>query len=352
MEFRVMRVGVPLAVPHDALSHVAEVAARAESGGMDGVSYGEMASDPMLHLTVAAGSTSRVQLMTNIIVAFARSPMILAVQARSLQDYSGGRLILGVGSQIKPHIERRFSMPWSSPAARMAEYIAAMRAIWHSWETGERLNFRGTYYTHTLMTPMFTPRSDFPAPKMFLAAVGERMTEVAGAAADGILIHPFSTARYLREVSLPAIKKSRSASASADAEFDVVTTPFVITGRTEKEYAQSARRVRAQIAFYGSTPAYRPVLALHGWEELADDLNRLSKTGDPQRWERMAGLVDEEVIEAFAVSAEPEQVGKRLIERFGQLVTRVEINQIGVSDPDLALEVGRSVQRAADGLQA
>lgn len=192
-----MRVAVPLAVPQDALKHVAEVAKRAEAAGMDGVSYGEMASDPMLHLTVASGVTSRVQLMTNIIVAFARSPMVLAVQARSLQDYSGGRLILGIGSQIKPHIERRFSMPWSSPAARMAEYIAAMRAIWYSWETGEKLNFRGDYYTHTLMTPMFTPRSDFPAPKIFLAAVGERMTETAGAAADGILIHPFSTARYI-----------------------------------------------------------------------------------------------------------------------------------------------------------
>ena len=281
-----MKVDLPLAVPGGALAPVGDLARAAEDAGIDGVYYSEAPSDPLLHLTVAAGATAQIDLLTNIVVAFARSPMLLAVQARAIQDYSQGRLLLGLGSQIKPHIERRFSMPWSDPAARMAEYVAAMRAIWHAWETGDKLDFRGEYYTHTLMTAMFTPPCEYPAPKVLVAGVGVRMTEVAGAVADGFLIHPFSTGKYLRGVTLPALQRGReSAGRVLDPQFEVASSMMVISGYTEQEIAESKARVRQQLAFYGSTPAYRPVLDMHGWGALGDELNRVSRTRDAGgRW--------------------------------------------------------------------
>ena len=339
-----MKVDLPLSVPGGALGSVAEVARAAEAGGFDGVSYSETTSDPLLHLTVAAGATERVDLITDIIVAFARSPMTLAVQARAIQDYSQGRLVLGLGSQIKPHIERRFSMPWSSPAARMAEFVAAMRAIWHSWETGEKLDFRGDFYTHTLMTPMFTPPSDYPQPKVFIAGVGERMTEAAGEVADGMLIHPFSTERYLREVTLPAIARGRQRAGRAAGDFGITSSAFIVTGRDEAELTASATRVREQIAFYGSTPAYRPVLELHGWAELGDDLNRLSKSQEADKWQQMGKLIDDEVLDAFAVRGEPDRVGAALRERYSTLITRYAVNEVGIGDPTLQHQVAATLR--------
>lgn len=341
-----MKVDLPLAVPGGRLAAVAEVAAAAELAGFDGLSYSETSSDPLFHLTVAAGATSRVQLMTNIVVAFARSPMTLAMQARSVQDYSEGRLILGLGSQVKAHIERRFSMPWGAPAARMKEFIAAMRAIWQAWDDGVKLDFRGDFYTHTIMTPMFAPVSEFAAPPVFLAAVGERMTEVAGEVATGLFVHPFSTERYLQEVTLPALARGRAASANASAEFDVVGAMLVVTGRTEEEFDQSAKAVRAQLAFYGSTPSYLPVLALHGWADLGTELHRLSRTADANRWTQMAALIDDEMLRTFAVAGAPEEIGPQLVTRYGGLITRYKLNQAGISDPELAREVGRGVQLA------
>ena len=330
-----MKIDLPLTVKDGALAEVGDVAAQAEAAGFDGVSYSEMSSDPILHLTVAAGATERVDLITNIVVAFARSPMTLAVQGRALQDYSQGRLILGLGSQIKPHIEKRFAMPWSAPAARMQEYIEAMRAIWHSWETGEPLAFRGQFYTHTLMTPMFTPPSRFPAPRIYLAAVGPRMTAVAGEVADGLLVHPFSTEAYVREVTLPAL---------ANPDIDVVSAAFVVTGRDEREIAESAAAVRDQIAFYGSTPAYLPVFEHHGWGELGVELNRLSKTRDPDKWRQMGTLIDDDVLREFAVVGEPDRVGPLLRARWGDLITRYELNHVGIQDPALQLEIARSLR--------
>jgi probable F420-dependent oxidoreductase len=330
-----MKIDLPLALEAGALAEVAAVAAAAEAAGFDGVSTSEMTSDPLLQLTVAAGATERVELITNIVVAFARSPMTLAVQGRALQDYSQGRLILGLGSQIKPHIEKRFSMPWSAPAARMHEYIRALRAIWHSWESGEPLAFRGQFYTHTLMTPMFTPPSRFPAPRIYLAAVGPRMTAVAGEVADGLLVHPFSTEAYVREVTLPAL---------ANPDIDVVSAAFVVTGRDEREIAESAAAVRDQIAFYGSTPAYLPVFEHHGWGELGVELNRLSKTRDPDKWRQMGTLIDDDVLREFAVVGEPDRVGPLLRARWGDLITRYELNHVGIQDPALQLEIARSLR--------
>ncbi|MGX7678185.1 TIGR03617 family F420-dependent LLM class oxidoreductase [Jatrophihabitans sp. DSM 45814] len=349
-----MKLDLPLSVPDGALAAVPDLARAAEETGFDGITYGETTSDPLLHLAVAAGVTSRVDLLTNIIVAFGRSPMTLAEQGSAVQDYSKGRLILGLGSQIKPHIERRFSMPWSAPAPRMVEYISAMRAIWHSWQTGDRLDFRGDFYTHTLMTPMFVPKVTYPAPKVFLAAVGTVMTEAAGAVADGLLVHGYTTERYLREVTLPALARGRQrAEGTADNVplqatggdgFEIVHSPFVVTGRTEEEFARCTMRVRERIAFYGSTPAYKPVLELHGWAELADELNRLSKIDDPGKWQQMGRLIDDDVLNAFAVVGEPGSIGRLLVDRFGKLITRCAVSSGGTDDPNFAIEVARSVR--------
>jgi probable F420-dependent oxidoreductase len=332
-----------------ALDGVAEAARAAEEAGFDGISYAELTSDPLLHLTLAAGATSRIDLATNLMVAFARSPMTLAVQARAVQDYSRGRLVLGLGSQIRPHIERRFSMPWSAPAARMAEFVAAMRAIWAAWRTGERLDFRGNFYTHTLMTPMFTPPTLYADPKVFVAGVGERMTETAGAAADGLLVHAFTTERYLREVTVPALARGAASREEDPGALEVVASTFLVTGRTEEDMAASARTIRDQIAFYASTPAYRPVLALHGWEELGAELNRLSKSSEPDRWSVMGGLVDDDVLDAFAVVAEPDRVARRLAERGAGVVTRHSVNGLGVLDDDLLLEIATELKAVLAG---
>ncbi|MCF8587298.1 TIGR03617 family F420-dependent LLM class oxidoreductase [Gordonia liuliyuniae] len=338
-----MKVGIPLGSLDGALSDVPERAAAAETAGFDSVSFSEVKSDPMLHLTVAAGATHRVDLLTNIVVAFARSPMMLAVQARTLQEYSGGRLVLGLGSQIKPHIERRFSMPWSAPAPRMAEFVSAMRAIWHAWSTGDPLDFRGEFYTHTLMTPMFSPAGDVPDPAVLLAAVGEQMTETAGRVADGILLHPFSTERYIRDVTRPALERGRAKSAGL-GPVEIVGSTFVVTGETEKEVAASAAAVRGQVAFYGSTPAYRGVLELHGLGDLGAELTRLSKMDADGRWQQMADLIDDETLDLFAVTGTPREAAASLRQRAGGCVTRYEINNIGIRSPRMQAEVAAALQ--------
>ncbi|MCW2494440.1 TIGR03617 family F420-dependent LLM class oxidoreductase [Jatrophihabitans sp.] len=341
-----MKVVLPLAAPHGRLAGVAAVASAAEDDGFDGVSCNETASDPMLELTVAAGATSRVGLMTNILVAFARSPMTLATQARALQDYSGGRLILGLGSQVRAHIERRFSMPWGAPAARMAEYLSALEAIWSAWDTGAPLDFRGKFYTHTLMAPMFTPECEYSPPPVYLAGVGERMTEVAGERAAGFFIHPFSTERYLREVTLPALTRGRRAAGLQLSGFEVVCASLVVTGRDEAEFARSDRAVRERLAFYASTPSYRPVLALHGWDDLGEELHQLSRTADPDRWHRMGALIDDDVLATFALVGTPDEIGPQFVARFGGLATQYKLNQTGVPDPELARIIGQGVREA------
>jgi probable F420-dependent oxidoreductase len=270
-----------------------------ERAGYDGVATAEIANDPFLPLVLAAEHSERLELSTSIAVAFARNPMLLAQTAHDLNAWSRGRMILGLGSQIRAHITRRFSMPWSRPAARMREFIQAMQAIWGCWYEGKELAFRGEFYTHTLMTPMFTPAErGFGAPRVFLAAVGPRMSEVAGEVADGLIAHGFTTDRYFRELTLPAVRRGLAASGRSRASFAIQCPVFVASGESEEEIRAACDRVRAQIAFYGSTPAYRGVLELHGWGALQDELNRLSKQG---RWAEMGGLVDDEILHAFAV---------------------------------------------------
>jgi len=302
-------------------SDAVQTAERAEADGFDGVWCAETSHDPFLPLLLAAEHTSRVELGTGIAVAFARNPMSMAVSANDLHAYSRGRFMLGLGSQIKPHIEKRYSMTWSHPAARMREYIAAMRAIWGAWNGGERLRFKGDFYTHTLMTPMFDPGPNpFGTPKVFLAAVGERMTAVAGEVADGLLAHGFTTERYMREVTMPAFERGLARSGRTRADVEVSYPAMIVTGVDEAEVKKAAAAVRAQLAFYGSTPAYAPVLELHGWGELHTELNRLSKRGE---WATMATLIDDDVVDAFAVVGEPDEVPGLLVRRFGDLVTRV-----------------------------
>ena len=281
------------------LASVPERVRALERAGFDGVVSAEIANDPFLPLALAALHSERLELLTAIAVAFARNPMLLAQTGHDLNAASKGRMILGLGSQIRAHVTRRFSMPWSRPAARMREFILALRAIWACWYERQPLAFRGEFYTHTLMTPMFTPHElGFGAPRVFLAAVGPRMTQVAGEVADGLIAHGFTTERYFREVTLPAVARGLAASGRPRSHFEIACPVFVATGEREEEIRAACDRVRAQIAFYGSTPAYRGVLELHGWGALQAELTRLSKLG---RWGEMAGLVDDEVLHAFAV---------------------------------------------------
>jgi probable F420-dependent oxidoreductase len=299
---------------------IATASRDAEAEGLDGVWATEVKHDPFLTCGIAVQNSRRVTVGTSIAVAFARSPMTVATTAFDLQCLSEGRFVLGLGSQIKAHIERRFNMAWSSPAARMREYIQALHAIWDSWATGDRLDFRGDFYQHTLMTPMFSPGANpFGPPRVLLAAVGEQMTQAAAAAADGLIVHSFSTARYLREVTLPIIAKGLQDRGLPRREFQVSYPVFVATGDTEPELARAVAGVRKQIAFYGSTPAYRAVLELHGWGELHTRLNGLSKRGE---WDRMTEEIDDEVFDEFAVRGPVGSIGAQLVHRFAGLIDR------------------------------
>jgi probable F420-dependent oxidoreductase len=303
------------------LDKAGQAAAQQEARGYDGIWVPETSHDPFLPLILAAEHTERLDLATGIVVAFARNPMTLAQVSWDLQAASQGRFILGLGSQIKPHITRRFSMPWSSPAARMREMILAIRAIWESWNQGTKLDFRGDFYSHTLMTPFFNPG---PNPhgdaRIFLAGVGELMTQVAGEVADGFLCHGFTTRQYLDEVTLPNLAKGRAKAGKAMDGFQLAGPMFVVTGRDEAEMADAAKGVKGQIAFYGSTPAYRPVLELHGWGDLQEELNRLSKEG---RWAEMGDLIDDDMLATFAVVAPIDRVAGALKDRWGDVLDRL-----------------------------
>jgi probable F420-dependent oxidoreductase len=296
----------------------------AEAGGYDGLWVGETQHDPFLQLLQAAEATERVTIGTAIAIAFGRSPLTLAHSGFDLARYAGGRFVLGLGSQVKPHIERRFSMPWSHPARRMRELILATRAIWRSWQNGTRLDFRGDFYSHTLMTPFFSPPPhEWGPPPVFLAGVGERMTEVAGEVADGFFVHPFTTERYLREVTIPALARGRARAETTGLDGLALCGPvFACAGRDEDELAAAVAGTRKQIAFYGSTPAYRGVLELHGWGDAQPELTRLSKEG---RWADMGDVIDDELLHAFAVVGDPDAVAKGLRERYEGVLDRITL---------------------------
>ena len=251
------------------LANVAQAASKLERRGYDCCWTAEIDHDPFLPLVLAAEHTTRIELGTSIAVAFARNPMTVANVGWDLQAYSDGRFMLGLGSQVQAHIEKRFSMPWSQPVRRMREFVLALREIWSCWQDGTKLRFEGEFYTHKIMTPMFTPEPQpHPFPKVFVAAVGEAMTEMCGEVADGLLAHAFTTKRYFEEVTTPALLRGMQRSGRQRSDFQLSCPIFVVTGETEEQLAAGAVGTRKQIAFYGSTPAYRKVLELHGWGDL------------------------------------------------------------------------------------
>jgi probable F420-dependent oxidoreductase len=238
-----------------------------------------------------------------------------------LQGYSQGRFMLGLGSQVQPHIEKRFSMPWGQPVRRMREFVIALREIWSCWQDGTRLRFEGDFYTHKLMTPMFTPEPQpYGFPKILVAAVGEAMTEMCGEVADGMLAHAFTTKRYFEEVTTPALLRGMARSGRQRSEFQLSAPVFVVTGNDESELGAAAVPTRKQIAFYGSTPAYRKVLELHGWGDLHTELHRLSLAGE---WDAMGSLIDDEILDAFAIVAPLDEVADKIRERCDGVIDRV-----------------------------
>jgi probable F420-dependent oxidoreductase len=259
--------------------------------------------------------------------------MSLAVLGHDLQVLSEGRFILGLGSQVQAHIDRRFSMPWSKPAQRMRELVLAVRAIWSSWNDGIPLSFEGEFYRHTLMPPFFNPGpSPFGPPRLFLAGVGPKMIEVAGEVADGFLCHGFTTASYLSATVLPALEVGLSRAGRSRRTIEVTAPGFVVTGRDEAEMDRSAAEVRRQLAFYGSTPAYRPVLDHHGWGDLQTDLHQMARLG---KWDAMADLIAPEVLAAFAVIGPPDAIAGLVAERFGDTVDRMNVYSPFEADDEL-----------------
>jgi len=291
-----------------------------EEMGYAGLKSAETSHDPFLPLLMASQTTSHIDLITGISVAFGRTPMALAYLGHDINAASQGRLIVGLGSQIRPHITKRFSMPWSAPAARMREFVLAMRAIWSCWYDGTPLEFLGKFYTHTLMTPFFTPtNTEHGAPKIYLAAVGPLMTEVAGEVADGLLVHGFTTETYLRETTLPALQRGFEKGARRREDFEIVYPVFSVTGRDDREINAADKKMRQQVAFYGSTPAYKPVLDSIGVGELQSELNAMSKQG---RWEAMGELISDDVLHKFAVKGGPKDLAGQIRSRYGDLVDR------------------------------
>ena len=292
-----------------------------EALGYDGLWAPETIHDPFTMLPLMAHATSSVDLGTNIAVGFARNPMSLAYSANDIQTLSEGRFILGLGSQLRSQITRRFSMEWSKPAARMREMIMAIKAIWDCWNNGEKLNFRGDFYAHTLMTPFFDPGPNpYGTPRLALAGVGPLMTAVAGETCDIFLCHGFTTEKYLREATVPAIERGAARAGRDPSEITISGELFIVTGNTEEDMEKARQATKQQVAFFGRTPAYRTVLDCHGWGDLQTELHAMSEEG---RWVEMASLIDDDILDAFAVVAEPEQIATELKRRYADVVDRV-----------------------------
>ena len=293
-----------------------------EDAGYDGAYTFEGAHDPFLPLISAAMQTSNIELITSIAVAFARNPMTLANIGYDLNLVSEGRFILGLGSQIKPHITKRFSMPWSSPAARMKEMVEAIKAIWDCWQNGTKLNYRGEFYTHTLMTPFFNPGPNpHGLPKIYVAAVGPLMTQAVSESADGLLAHPFNSPKYVNEVTIPIINKGLETTGKNRDQFDLSVSVMTGIGATEETHKLAVKACRDQVAFYGSTPNYKAVLETHGLGHLSEELNKLSKQG---KWMEMGDAIDDETLKTFAVVEEsPEALAKEIKNRYGNIGQRI-----------------------------
>ena len=318
-----MQLDAGLAVDGKHLPTIDEVGRAAESLRFPGLWTSETKHDSFLPLAVAANNTKRLDLGTSIAIAFSRSPMTMAQISWDLQELSDGRFILGLGTQVKAHIERRFSMPWGRPAARLEDYILALRAIWRSFQTKEPLDYKGEYYQHTLMTPFFNPGPiEHAAIPIYIAGVNTCLARLAGELGDGFHIHPFHTPEYVRQIVKPAIKEGAERKNRNPEEIKLATSVFVITGETEEEVEEQREKMRAQTAFYASTPSYRVVLEVHGWEKVGEELGKLARD---KKWDEMPNLITDEMLRTFAVEATLDEVGPALRERYEGLMDRVAL---------------------------
>ena len=318
-------------------------AAQLADAGVDGAFTFEGPHDGFVPLTLAAPG-ARIDLYTNVAIALPRNPMQLAYLANDLQLLSGGRFMLGLGSQIKPQIEKRFGAAFDPPVARMREFVLALRAIFHAWATGDRLRFEGEFHRHTLMTPMFNPGPNPGGPPpIWLGALGPKMTQMAAEVADGLLVMPFSTERFFTEHTLPNVRAGLDRGGRTRTELSVVSQAIVCVGRNEAEYAAATAGVKGLLSFYGSTPSYRPVLDAHGWGDLHLELNALSKQG---RWVDMIGLIDDEVLTTIAVCGTPADVATQLRARFEGVADRVAFYMPFAAPADLVAEAVAAVKAA------
>jgi probable F420-dependent oxidoreductase len=310
--------------------------------GFDGVFTFEGSHDAFFPLVTAAKSGAGLDLMTNVAIAFPRSPLALAYAAWDLQTLSGGKFRLGLGSQIKTHIERRYGATWGSPVAQMREWVEAIHAIFAAWQTGERLDYRGEYTSHTLMTPTFDPGpNEFGPPAVLLGALGPKMTQMAAEVADGLLTHPFNSRRHVIERTLPAVDAGlaaagRPARGSDGDGFQFVAEAMVCCGRTDEEISAAEAATRYRLAFYASTPAYLPVLEVEGWADLQPELNRMSKLG---QWAEMGALIDDDMLATLSVRGTPSECAAGIRERFGDVATRMALTIPYNADPNLAGEL-------------
>jgi len=337
---------VEMAITAQDVSAVGEAAARLEAQGIDCAIVFEAAHEAFLQVALAAQATERLEIATGVAIAFARSPMIVAQTANDLQTLSRGRFVLGLGSQIKPHVERRFSMPWSKPAARMREYVQAIRAIWHAWDTGDRLDFRGDFYTHTLMTPFFNPgKNAFGTPSVFVAGVGPKMIAVAGEVGDGMFVHPLNTPAYVEEVILPALQAGFDEAGKTRDDFEISCQTITMMGASDEQVATARAKARGQISFYGSTPAYQVVLDHMGVGDLHPELNRLSKQG---KWLDMMKLVSDDMLDAIGVSGTPAELGAKLVARNASFADRTMLTLYDeTGDPEAVADLVRAIRAAA-----
>ena len=330
-------------LPQDDLATVPAAVAAAEAAGYDGAITMENRHDPFLALGVAAGASRRIELGTAVAIAFPRSPMVVANTGWDLQNASKGRFVLGIGPQIRPHIEKRFSTSWSAPAPRLREYVLALRAIWRSWETGERLRFEGEHYTFTLMTPNFTPASTGqPMVPVTIAAVGPHSLRLAGEVADGVRLHGFCTRRYLEEVCLSRIAEGMARTGRKRESFEVTGGGFVATGATDEEVAKAVEWVRYRVAFYGSTPGYWPVLELHGLGDLGRKLNRMTKEGG---WDRIAAEIDDDTVRLFAAVGRHDELAAAVDARFGGAADTIYASLSMDLRPDLPPDLIEDIRR-------
>jgi probable F420-dependent oxidoreductase len=330
-------------IPQDNLTKVPAAARDIEARGFDGIVTQENRHDPFLPLAVAAVNTSKVQLATGVAIAFARSPMSAANQAWDLQAASGGRFVLGLGSQVKGHNERRFSVPWSAPAPRMKEYVEALRAIFRCWKTGERLSYEGEHYRFTLMTPNFTPEPfDAPPPAVTMAAVGPATLRVAGEVCDGVRLHGFCTRKYLESVVMPELEEGMRRGGRDRATFEITGGGFLATGKDDEAVAKMFEWVRMRVGFYGSTPAYWPVFEAHGLEDLGHKLNQMSKTS---KWEQMTAEVPDDVVHLFCAAGRHDEIKAAVERRFGGISDAVFASMASTTPSDLPPDVIQDIRR-------